>query len=88
MLTERNGGRDKRVSCLALVNLLNYFTSAGTCHVVKTESLHFCPSHQKKNYCIASVPQRVCYCRPALTSWINKCLQKENQDKSPTLCLQ
>lgn len=47
MLTERKGGKDERASGLALLNLVNYFPSAGTCHIVETKSLYFCHSHLK-----------------------------------------
>lgn len=85
MLTERDGGREERASGPVLLNLVNYFPSAGTCHIVKTKSLYCCHSHLKNELSALLAYLRETYCdcffRLTLTSHINKCLLGENQNK-------
>lgn len=80
-----DGGRDESASGPALLNLANYFPSAGTCAIVKTKSLHCCHSHLENGLfaLIAYLSETYWdwYCRLKLTSQINECLLRENQNK-------
>ena len=78
MLTEREGGREETASGPALLNLVNYFTSAGICNIVLSESpeneLFALTEYLSETYWD-------CSCRIKLTGPINKCLLRENHNK-------